>query len=1242
MGIFKKKYDVKIAQDDLNDAKLSSAVFEEENVRKKAFIDVLGARLAMKLLFSKKIQATNLYSLYTIHNILGQLDISDIYHNGIKMDVRVVFDKNEIFIPKSQFEYGILPDLYLVLALSQDYSAAELLGYFEPKNIDKSQQNEDFYFVEQENLTKPDQLKKYLSKLKIENNFQATEEDYEKAESLFVASIDHEISKEDKTFLVQQLANSFDLREKFIEFENFELISKQVAKDESLFNDGVLDIIGGQSIFDKDEADGLQIETINIGDKDDQADSDENVIEGFFEGDKKPKASNNDNLSGAIAEIAITAGSAALAGGFIAAGASALAHGAAASSVTSIANSVVDLGSSVASAFNSDNNCPSTANIAEVKSTENIFEFEESNEELETVESIEELDEIFEQNELDIIENNSELEIEESNEDLETIESIEELEELFEQNELEVIENNSELEFEESDEELETVESIEELDEIFEQNELDIIENNSELEFEESDEDLEAIESIEELEELFEQNDLDIIENNSELEFEESDEEIETIQSIDELDEVFEQNDLDAIENNSELEFEESDEEIETVESIDELDEVFEQNELDNIENNSELEFEESDEDLETVESIEELGEVFEQNELDNIENNSELEFEESGEGLETVESIEELDEVFEQNELDIIENNSELEFEESDEELETVESIEELDEVFEQNELDIIENNSELEFEESDEDLETIQSIDELEEVFETIVSTGEEADLSTPIADNSENEFELFEATEELPEVLEEIFESELASEDEFLDETIEILTQSEDNLKAENIHEEIELFELPVTLFTPLEEISEADLTDLAPLEGLPTLEDYKEINENENKQSNTVDLDNFDFGMFDEENIIDESTKQVQNEGTVSFDELTASGEENIKVTESDFDSTTNELNNEDIKPKSQSDELNNISSQVDNLMSDTDFSEVQSSILESENGINDDITSLGNSKLAQAEKDQNKISSDNEMDIALLTATGPLEKDKDLLKALFEAGKLSEETDSSEQLDFGDRDKVPNTKLGKKKKMIIAASIASVMLISIAAGGIILNNKNKDVEFPASTQNSPISPEMQEQVPTAPGSPGMDGQLGGLDANVIDQGPSMLPPQPGQGIQNRDMGQAVSDAFLSEPVNASVAKIAWEVPEDLAYNDGFRKYLQIAGKNLKLTLSSDLLLTTEMAYSNKMIVDLKISKDGVVQASKVTVSSGSKQIDGIVLQSVNETLKYLKMPSGETNGQSVNATLIISF
>ena len=103
-----------------------------------------------------------------------------------------------------------------------------------------------------------------------------------------------------------------------------------------------------------------------------------------------------------------------------------------------------------------------------------------------------------------------------------------------------------------------------------------------------------------------------------------------------------------------------------------------------------------------------------------------------------------------------------------------------------------------------------------------------------------------------------------------------------------------------------------------------------------------------------------------------------------------------------------------------------------------------------------------------------------------------------------------------------------------------------------------------------------------------------------------------------------------------------MPEDLAYNDGFRKYLQMAGKNLKLNLQNNLLLATEMAYSNKVVVDLTIGKDGSVQSSNIIKSSGSKQIDKIVLQSVKDTLTYLKIPASEVSGNSVDATLIINF
>ena len=52
MKIFNKKNIVSIAEEDLNDANLSCVDFKNEVTRKRAFIDVLGARLAMKYLFS--------------------------------------------------------------------------------------------------------------------------------------------------------------------------------------------------------------------------------------------------------------------------------------------------------------------------------------------------------------------------------------------------------------------------------------------------------------------------------------------------------------------------------------------------------------------------------------------------------------------------------------------------------------------------------------------------------------------------------------------------------------------------------------------------------------------------------------------------------------------------------------------------------------------------------------------------------------------------------------------------------------------------------------------------------------------------------------------------------------------------------------------------------------------------------------------------------------------------------------
>ena len=80
--------------------------------------------------------------------------------------------------------------------------------------------------------------------------------------------------------------------------------------------------------------------------------------------------------------------------------------------------------------------------------------------------------------------------------------------------------------------------------------------------------------------------------------------------------------------------------------------------------------------------------------------------------------------------------------------------------------------------------------------------------------------------------------------------------------------------------------------------------------------------------------------------------------------------------------------------------------------------------------------------------------------------------------------------------------------------------------------------------------------------------------------------------------------------------------------------------MKLSLSSDLLLATEYAYSDQIQVDVVVSKDGVVKDSKILQSSGSTQIDNIVLRTVNDTLKVVKAPAGVIVGDNIHLTLKI--
>ena len=214
-----------IEENDKKEARILTQSFANSETKSRAYINALGAELGMKYLALENINNSKTYNLHKIHKILEELDISDIMLSNIHIDVRVVFDENLIFIPKSHFEYDILPDIYLVLNLSEDHAHAKFLGFFEPKLINKNNQNDAYYFIEKEKLTSPLNLKEFIENFKGNTTHSLSASENQNAEVLMVSLMDQNVSRDEMKELLNYLTKSAELRDKFIEFENFELLS---------------------------------------------------------------------------------------------------------------------------------------------------------------------------------------------------------------------------------------------------------------------------------------------------------------------------------------------------------------------------------------------------------------------------------------------------------------------------------------------------------------------------------------------------------------------------------------------------------------------------------------------------------------------------------------------------------------------------------------------------------------------------------------------------------------------------------------------------------------------------------------------------------------------------------------------------------------------------------------------------------------------------------------------------------
>lgn len=530
----------------------------------------------------------------------------------------------------------------------------------------------------------------------------------------------------------------------------------------------------------------------------------------------------------------------------------------------------------------------------------------------------------------------------------------------------------------------------------------------------------------------------------------------------------------------------------------------------------------------------------------------------------------------------------------------------------------------------EEDEPMELLEEAAEEMTLESDEESVHEAAEEETPaesapveeIEETDETEHEdIFAAAEEEPLELETHDELELSD--------LETLDEHEE-MVLEEVHEEQPEEIEPEPAF---EENEEA-----APEEPVAEISEHEELTE--------LESDDEPLGLLEHEEIPDFSQDLEETAEPEAQEPVISEETEAIELTEEAPEEILPESSEETIQepeePKSEFAELleeepvENNEEQIseyagielideDSTPSDEPVEETQP-----ENEVNEEIQGLLDDELMQLlssdddsdENTESEAADDNNLD--LIAESGDSESEnqeengEEVIDSLYEDAPEAPAEGESAQEEFMQPE--PGKNGGLAKKLIAAA----VVLFLITTGSItaLYLNQNKQ----ASNQDALPDADMPMQ----------DGSLPDAAANLPQNKDDSASPM------SQDLNKSITNVFSDQPAALTITKISWEVSQSLANDDSFRNYLQVAGKNLQMNLQNDLSYTTEINYNPKVKVSFEISKDNTIKRIQVTESSGSEQIDNVVLQSIKETLKYVNAPNIKDYKGNYNLSVVVNF
>lgn len=1170
-----------IENENKTEAEFMSKSFVKKEVKNRAYINALGAELASKYLASEGIDTTETHNLHSISKILEKIDVADIMLPNIHIDVRVVFDENQIFIPKSHAKLGIEPDIYLAMKLSPDFKFVEFLGYFEPARINKNKQNSDYYFIEKEKLSSPEKLTQYIKNFTGNTDKGISESDTLHARELFISMADHNISQEEEQELINLLILSNSLRDSILEFDNFETLSYSVG---SSFASKLEELPAGEPVLTIDEnlVDSESNDEQPEENETENSEEEENLAEENIEEQEVATDLDFSNTDEEEEEM------------------------------------VLD------ESFFSDDTTDDEEDL--MNSTTNVEQPEEEPTPIVTEETQVEEDILPVQ---DNVEENLDMDVDI---DLDMDSSID----------LDNIDEDTPTENETPKEEAKTEQPKDEdpLSKIVGDALKKTIETATTAATAATaisgaaEANVARTASTEAMKLAGVAGDIveDVVKKNLESQHTNLDkiDYAKTTTNANDVPEHIAAYDLSNAKIEADLEAEKAGQadaptdltELKAIDTNSKGYENIEQEAVDfgNIEGGPVEEFRpettENLEDLSHISAInspttpvEDLDIKLTEEKINEANNLSDLNFDNStidinADGTSSIDNLN----------FDLgLENNSD----------------ENLVDIGMTNEL-VIDNNNKSEepisFDDFNQDLTEDSTIEDLSDAMldETTFDTTTTEDVQT--------------STQEETQVVEELTtEEDLTTKEDF--DTLPSL-EEDDILLDEDTTSNVESFEAHTTL--------EDDILDSDFITEEETTE--PSMNEENTDTDNEESVDDFLAELSRDE---DNTTSLESDMDTLSIEDTQTPEETDTDFTEldelDDLDLSTPEetqTEQEHIQPEQNSDEELNLD----------DLTEIEDTPIETTNAEN---TTTEEDLITEPEQTE-KAFAVRENSIAISDKT-------------FRVGEIPIDINNPEVQNFEgpeqleslyNEDNVPGAALlqtpgrlgsargnnSSKVGLGIGLGIAGIIIV-LAMVGVIGFTVSKMLK-PSEETPQPIT---DDATPTSTDNGVTDANTLNIDQNnVVNMDETTNTPQTQQPLTPTKKQQAKSTApatvvpknVQTKKIGATsfieVKKLSWEVPDYISYNGNFRQYFQSAGKSLKLALTSDLLLATDFTYTDQVRVSVTFNQDGSFKESRMLLSSGSKQVDDIVLRTVNQTLSVLKAPHSVGNDESTTVILKIYF